>query len=226
MAGCNGVDFPQQSVSPVEGDSPQVVVAHLQHSMEWRDYGNAMGVIAPPDRTRYSQYFALLEDQDKDWQELTAAIRERFGWGTVLERAVLEATSMSPLQRQTSNGVIDWKSLQLTKAEGDPNGMIVRDLDGRYLVELVQVEGKWYVKDFDGGSCSAEYMPTLERQVKYFRDRIESLVLVVRKKPKAEVETEVYEALGQPVRSDRTDRGQEVPPYSTTKRNPDPILDD
>jgi hypothetical protein len=226
VAGCNGVDYTQQSVPPVLGDSPQAAVAHLQHAMEWREYGNAMGVIALPDRARYSRYFALLEGENKDWEKLGGAIRKRFGWGTVLERAVLEATSLSPLQRQTRNGVIDWTSLQFTKAEGDPNKMIVRDLNGRYLVELVHFEGKWYVKDFDGGSCSAEYMPTLERQVEYFRDRIASLINVVREKPTAEVETEVYEALGQPVRKAGNDRGHEVPASSTTKKNPDPILDD
>lgn len=226
VAGCNGVDYTQQSVFPVQGDSPQAAVAHLQRSMEWREYGNAIGVIAPPDRARYSRYFALLEGKDRDWEELAGAIRKRFGWGTVLERAVLEATSLSPLQRQTRNGVIDWKSLQFTKAEGDPNRMIVRDLNGRYLVELVHFEGRWYVKDFDGGSCSAEYMPTLERQVKYFRDRIASLISVVREKPTAEVETEVYEALGQPVRNASNDRSQGGPASATTKRNPDPILDD
>jgi hypothetical protein len=193
--------------------------------MEWREYGKAMDVITPPERARYSRYFTLLKGKNKDWEKLADAVRKRFGWGTVLERAVLEATSLSPLWRQTRNGVIDWKSLQFTKVEGSPNKMIVRDTNGYYLVELVHFEDRWYIKDFNGGSCSAEYMLALERQAKYFHERIMILINVVREKPAAEVEKEVYEALGQPVDKASNNRGQETPASSRTKRNPDPILD-
>lgn len=199
VAGCNGFGYTQRSAPPVAADSPQAVVAHLQHAMEWREYAKVVQVVAPPDRARYSRYFELREGEYEDWEKLAGAIRRRFGWGTVLERAVLDAMAVSPLQQQTRNGVIDWNALQFTKAEGDPNKIIIRDMDGRYLIELVKLEGKWYVKDFDGGSCGAEYMATLERQVMYFRDRIASLIRIVRKETPAEVEKQVYEALGQAI---------------------------
>jgi len=225
--GCNDANRTVQQMPLSTMNSPRAVVSYLQHAMEWRDYRKVVEVVAPPDRPRYSRYFQVLEGEYEDWEKLAAAIRRRFGWGTVLEKAVLEATALSPLLRQTKNGVIDWEALRFTQAEGDSNRMIVRDLGGHYLVELVQLEAKWYIKDFNGGACAMEYMDTLARQAGSFRALIVDLIKAIQEEPPAEVERRVYEAVGQSgPKAAAEDHPKGTSSGPTSKRNPDPLLDD
>jgi hypothetical protein len=177
-------------------DSPRAVISYLQHAMEKREYAKVVDIMAPSEKSRYVQYFRLAEGYYGDVDRLAAAIRKRLGRDTALEKAVVGACLLSPLQNNLKDGAIKWEALQFAQPATDPNRLYLQDLSGHSLVRLVKLDGKWFVTDFDGGSCGMEYMDALAEQVACFRDLIEDLIRVVQIEHPAQVERRVYEALG------------------------------
>ncbi|KKM14668.1 hypothetical protein LCGC14_1703800, partial [marine sediment metagenome] len=150
--GCNGAGRIEKQSPVLVAGSPRAVVSYLQRAMEGREYTKVIDVIAPSDRALYRVYFKLIEGYYADWDKLATAVRKRFGAGTALEQAIAEAIRISPLRREMRNGAIDWAAVRFAQPATEQNRLLVRDLSGHRLVALVNVEGNWYVKDFNGGA--------------------------------------------------------------------------
>jgi hypothetical protein len=223
LAGCCGKITLRQAVM----DEPREIAIRLQKAMESREYEGIVDAIEPSERTRYIKYFKLIAGYYGDWDRLADAIRGRFGKNTLMEKAIIESGRLSPFRDYLRDDSICWEKLQFAQPANDLSQLYLQGLSGHVLVRFVILDGKWFVRDFDGGACGMEYMDTLARQIICFRALMADLMKVAQSEKKTEVERRVYEILGQSGLRTSTKMSAKITPHGCQAgNNPDPLLDE